>query len=178
MRAMLWTIVIVIAVMVMAFLGFVASRPNVFRLERRANIKAPAERIFPFINDFHQWRAWSPYENIDPTLKRIYGGAESGVGAVYDWSGAGKAGQGRMEIVETAPPNRVTIKLDFFKPFVAHNIAEFTMVPDGDVTIVTWAMSGPNSFMSKLMGMVFNMDKMVGKDFEKGLASLKSATET
>jgi uncharacterized protein YndB with AHSA1/START domain len=154
-----------------------ATRPDTFRVERTATIKAPPERIFPLINDFQRWGAWSPFEKKDPAMKRTLSGAPSGSGAVYEWDGNKEIGQGRMEIVESVPPSRVTLKLDFTRPFKAHNIVDFTLEPRGDSTQVTWAIHGPSPFISKVMGIVFNMDKMIGKDFEAGLAALKSVSE-
>ena len=140
-------------------------------------IKAPAERIFPLIADFHQWKAWSPYENKDPAMQRTYSGAASGNGAVYAWQGNKNVGHGRMEILDATQPSKIVIQLDFFTPFEAHNTAEFTLQPAGDGTRVTWLMQGPAPFMSKLMQVFINLDNMVGKDFEVGLANLKGLTE-
>ena len=174
---MLKTIAIAVVVVVGGFLIYAATRPDTFRVERTATIKAPPERIFPLINDFQRWGAWSPYEKKDPTMKRTLSGAPSGKGAVYEWNGNKEIGQGRMEITETAPPSQLTLKLDFSRPFEAHNIVDFTLEPRGDTTQVTWAIHGPSPFMSKVMGIVINMDKMIGKDFEAGLAALKTVSE-
>jgi uncharacterized protein YndB with AHSA1/START domain len=140
-------------------------------------VKAPPERIFPLINDFHQWGTWSPYETKDPAMKRTYSGADSGKGAVYAWDGNKNVGSGRMEILEASPPSKIVIKLDFFAPFEAHNTAEFTMLPQGDATSLTWVMHGPLVFMAKVMHVFINMDKMIGKDFEAGLANIKTISE-
>jgi uncharacterized protein YndB with AHSA1/START domain len=169
---------VVLVVVVGVLLIYAATRPDTFRIERSAVIKAPPEKIFAFINDFHQWTAWSPWEKVDPALKRSYTGASSGKGAAYAWEGNNKVGSGRMEILESVPASRIAIKLDFLKPFEAHNTAEFTLAPAGGGTAVTWAMHGPSPYMSKVMGIVFNMDKMVGAQFEQGLANLKANTET
>jgi hypothetical protein len=166
----------VLALAVVALLAFAATRPGSFRIARSAIIKAPPERIFPLIADFHRWTAWSPYETLDTDLKRTYGGAPQGVGATYAWSGR-KAGDGRMEIVQAPAPSQVVIKLDFSRPMVAHNIAKFTLEPDGESTKVTWSMEGPNPYIAKVMGLVFSMDSLVGKDFETGLANMKTAAE-
>jgi uncharacterized protein YndB with AHSA1/START domain len=166
------------AVAVAALLIFAATRPDSFRIERTASIKAPPEKVFAFINDLHRWTAWSPWEKIDPALKRSYGGAESGKGATYAWEGNGKVGSGRMEITDSVPASKVAIKLDFIKPFEGHNIAEFTLQPGAQGTTVTWAMFGPSPYLSKVMGIVFNMDRMVGGQFEQGLANLKAVSET
>ncbi len=170
------TIVAVILALVVGLLAYAAAQPAAFRIARAATIKAPADKIYPLIADFQAWTAWSPYEKLDPEMRKTYEGAPSGQGAVYRWEGK-KAGTGRMEITDTAAPNRVTIKLDFSKPFVAHNIAEFTLEAVGETTTVAWAMTGHRPFMMKVMGIFMNMDKLVGKDFEAGLASLKAATE-
>jgi uncharacterized protein YndB with AHSA1/START domain len=174
---MLKTIAIVAVVAIAAVLAYAATRPNTFRVVRSTVIKTPPEKIYALIDDFHKWRAWSPYEALDPALSRTYGGPASGLGATYAWTGNGKAGAGQMEIVKAAAPNELNIRLDFTKPFEAHHRAIFTLVPEGDATRVTWAMEGASPFMFKLMGLVFNMDKMIGKDFETGLASLKAEAE-
>lgn len=152
------------------------TRPDTFRVQRSTRIKAPTEKILPLINDFHQWGVWSPYEKLDPSMKRTYAGVPAGKGAVYEWEGNAKAGQGRMEIIESAPAATV-IKLDFTKPFSAHNIARFTVQPVGNATLMTWSMEGPAPFMHKVVGLFLNMDKMVGGDFETGLANLKAVAE-
>jgi uncharacterized protein YndB with AHSA1/START domain len=170
-------IAIVLAIAIAIVLVLAAIKPASFSFERAITVHAPPERIFALINDFHQWVSWSPYETKDPGMKRSYDGAASGKGAVYGWEGNNDVGSGRMEIIEAAPPSKIRIKLDFFKPFEAHNIAEFTMLPQGDATNVTWAMHGPASFMSKLMQVFIDLDHMVGKDFEVGLANLKKLTE-
>ena len=170
-------IAVIIAIAIAAVLILAATKPNTLRVQRATSIKAPADRIFPLINDFHQWRTWSPYENKDPAMKRTYEGTGSGRGAVYAWDGNNNVGSGRMEILETAVPSKITIKLDFFKPFEGHNTAEFTMLPQGDATDVTWLMQGPAVFMSRVMQVFINLDNMIGKDFEVGLANLKKLTE-
>jgi uncharacterized protein YndB with AHSA1/START domain len=174
---MLNTIVISVVVLLVAFLGFAATRPDTFRVQRAMRINAPPEKIFALINDLHRWGSWSPYEKKDPTMKRAHSGAANGKGAVYEWEGNRDIGTGRMEITDTSPPSRVSIKLDFIKPFEAHNNVEFTLEPNGHSTNVTWALHGPASYTSKVMSVVFNMDRMVGKDFEAGLAGLKAAAE-
>lgn len=170
-------IAIIVVVLLAALLGFAATRPDTFRVQRATSIKAPPEKIFALINDFHTWGSWSPWEKMDPTMKRTHSGAANGKGAVYAWKGKGKVGKGRMEIMDTSPPSKVTIKLDFVKPFEGHNIAEFTLEAKGDSTNVTWAMYGPNPYIAKLIHMFFNMDNMIGKDFETGLANLKTVPE-
>ena len=160
-----------------ALLVFATTRPDNFRVERSTLIKAPPEKIFALLNDFRRWTAWSPYEKLDPAMKRSYGGPVSGQGSSYAWDGSGKAGAGRMEITQSAPASKISIQLDFSKPFEGHNIAEFTLLPQGQATQVTWAMHGPSPFIAKLMGIFFNMDKMIGKDFETGLDNLKTIAE-
>jgi uncharacterized protein YndB with AHSA1/START domain len=170
-------IALVLVVVVAGLLIFAATKPDSFRIERTASIKAPPDKIFALINDFHQWGKWSPYEKIDPALKRTFGGAEAGKGATYEWSGNKNIGSGRMEILDAQAPSRILIKLDFMTPFEAHNTAEFTLVPTGETTSVTWAMYGPQPFLGKVMTIFFNMEKMVGGQFEEGLANLKTAAE-
>jgi uncharacterized protein YndB with AHSA1/START domain len=170
-------IVVILLVSVGAVLIYAATKPDTFRVQRAIGINAPPEKIFPFLNDFRRWSAWSPWEKLDPELKRTHSGAESGPGAVYAWEGNRKVGAGRMEITDAPPPSRVAIKLDFIRPFEAHNTAEFTLEPKGDLTTVTWTMHGRNIFFGKVMSVFLDMDKMVGKDFETGLANLKAAAE-
>ena len=168
---------IVAVVVIAAVLVLAATKPDSFRVERRASIKGRPEKIFGLINDFHNWRSWSPWEKMDPAMQRTYSGPESGKGSVYEWEGNNKVGKGRMEIIDAPPPSKVAIKLDFLKPFEAHNTAEFTLVPKGDATDVTWAMHGPSPFIAKVMSVFMSMDRLVGKDFEAGLANLKAAAE-
>ena len=167
----------IVVVLVAGLLIYAATKADSFRVERSASIKAPPEKIFALVNDLHKWVAWSPWENIDPALKRTYSGAESGKGAVYAWEGNNKVGSGSMEILESVPASRITIKLDFIKPFEGHNTAEFKIERAGDATALTWAMFGPSPYLSKVMGLVFSMDKMIGSQFETGLANLKTITE-
>ena len=167
---------IVIAVIVVALL-YAATRPDTFRVERSIRINAAPDKIATLVSDFHQWEKWSPWEKIDPALTRTYSGAASGKGAVYAWAGNKDIGQGRMEVLEAASPTKVLIKLDFITPFEAHNLVEFTLVPEGNTTVVTQAMFGPSPFVSKVMGLVFSMDKMVGGKYEEGLLSLKALAE-
>jgi uncharacterized protein YndB with AHSA1/START domain len=170
-------VAIVLAVAIAIVLILAAAKPDTFSVRRAATVRAPPEKIFPLINDFHRWGTWSPYENRDPAMKRSYSGPANGVGAVYGWDGNNNVGAGRMEILDASAPAKIVIKLDFFKPFEGHNTAEFTMLPQGDATNVTWVMHGPASFMSKLMQVFMNLDRMIGKDFEIGLANLKRLTE-
>lgn len=173
---MIKKIAIAIAVLIAGVLIFAATKPDTFRVERAASIKAPPEKIFAYINDFKRWDAWSPWEKKDPALKRTYG-TTSGKGATYAWEGNKDVGVGRMEIAESVPPTKVAIKLDFVKPFEAHNIVNFTLEPKGDMTHVRWTMQGNIPYVAKIVHLIFDMDKMVGRDFEAGLASLKAAAE-
>ena len=170
-------VVVLLVVSVAGVLLLAVSKPDTFRVQRTTSVKASPDRIFPLIADFHGWSAWSPYEKLDPAMKRTFGGADKGKGAVYEWDSDGKAGKGRMEITDAPAPSKVTIKLDFFKPFESHNTAEFKLEPRGDTTELTWAMYGPNLFIGKVMSIFFDMDKMIGKDFETGLANLKTLAE-
>jgi len=170
-------IAVVLAVAIAAVLVFATTKPDTLRVQRSIAINAPPERIFPLIADFHQWVTWSPYEQKDPAMKRTYDGAERGKGAIYAWNGDKNVGSGRMEILEAAEPQKIVIKLDFFTPIEGHNTAEFTMLPQGDGTQVTWLMHGPARFVTKLVQVVMNLDNMIGKDFEVGLANLKRITE-
>lgn len=174
---MLKTIAILVAVLIAGVLVFAATRPDSFRIERSASIRGTPEKIFPLINDFRQWEAWSPWEKLDPSLKRTYEGAASGKGAAYAWLGNKDVGSGRMEIVESVPSSRLLLKLDFTAPFEAHNMVEFKLERQGDATVVTQAMYGPSPFISRLMGLFFSIDKMVGGKYEEGLASLKAIAE-
>ena len=174
---MIQWIVIAVVVIVAAILLIAAMKPDTFRVERSATINAPPEKIFPLLNDFHNWPGWSPWEKKDPAMKRTHGGAASGKGAAYTWEGNKDVGTGGMEIVDSAPPSRLTIKLDFMKPFEAHNVVDFALAPQGNATRVNWSMQGPAPFMSKVMQVFMSMDRMVGKDFESGLANLKALAE-
>ena len=162
-------VAIVFAIAIAIVLILAATTPNTFSVQRATSVKASPEKIFPLINDFHQWGT---------AMKRSYSGAASGKGAVYGWDGNSNVGSGRMEILETSAPAKIVIKLDFFKPFEGHNTAEFTILPQGDATDVTWAMHGPAPFISRLMQVFMNIDRMIGKDFEIGLANLKRLTES
>ncbi len=174
---MIKAIAIIIALAVAFVLIFAATRPGSFRVERTIAIKAPPEKIFPAINDFHQWEAWSPWEKIDPAVKRTYTGAASGKGASYAWQGNKEIGEGRMEILESTPDAKLLIKIEFIKPFAAQNTVEFTLDRLGDVTKVTQAMYGPSPYIAKLMGLFFSMDKMVGEKYDEGLLALKGIAE-
>lgn len=168
---------VALLVLLASLLLYAAFKPDTFRVERSATLRAAPETIFPLINDLHQWERWSPWEGADPALRRTYSGAASGPGAVYEWNGNNKVGQGRMEIVASSSPGRVLIKLDFIKPMEGHNMVEFTITQAGDVSTVTHAMYGPSPFLSRLMTIFFSMEKMVGSKFEEGLATLKAIAE-
>lgn len=171
------TVLVVIAVLIVGVLVAAAMRPGAFTVQRSASIRAAPAKIYPYLVDFRQWPAWSPWEKLDPDMKRTLTGAASGTGAIYAWEGSRKVGAGRMEIRDTAPPSKITIQLDFLRPFEAHNVTEFALAPRGDATEVIWQMRGPAPFISKLMGLFVNMDKMIGKDFEQGLVNLKAVAE-
>jgi len=175
------TVLLVLAAAIVALLGYAATRPPAFRIERATRIAAGIPTVGALIDNFHEWKKWSPWEALDPQLQRTYSGAEAGTGAVYEWSGNDKAGAGRMEITQmraTDAHGVIAIKLDFFKPFQASNTAEFVLTAtDAGGTDLQWSMSGERPFMFRLIGVFMNFDKMVGGDFEKGLASLKRLAE-
>ena len=173
-------VAIAMVVVITTIVMFANTKPNTIQLTRSITIQAPAEKIFPLIDDFHQWPGWAPQDKEDSTMKRSYGGATSGVGAVSDWQGKGNAGKGRMTIVESDEPNKVLVKVDFLRPFVAHNVNEFILEPSepGTSTKVTWTMRGPNLFFMKVMGVFVNMDRMLGNHFETGLKNLKMVSES
>jgi uncharacterized protein YndB with AHSA1/START domain len=168
---------IIVAVLIAVVLIFAATKPDTFRVQRAASIKAPPEKVFALINDFKRWDAWSPWEKKDPAMKRTWGAVTSGKGAKYAWEGNKDVGQGSMEIAESVAPSKITLKLDFVKPFEAHNIVVFTLEPKGGTTNVTWVMEGPVPYFAKIIHVFLDMDSMVGKDFEAGLASLKVIAE-
>ena len=168
---------IAVAVLIAAVLIFAATKPDTFRVQRAASINAPPEKIFAFIDNFHRWGIWSPWEKKDPAMKRTYGATTSGKGATYAWEGNKDVGQGRMEIADSIAASKIALKLDFLKPFEAHNAVEFTLQPNGGATSVTWAMQGATPYFAKIIHVFIDMDNMVGKDFESGLANLKAAAE-
>lgn len=165
-----------LAVLVVAVLIYAATKPDVFRVQRAASIKAPPEKIAAVLGDFRAWEAWSPWEKMDPAMKRRFSGEPKGKGAIYIWEGNGNVGQGRMEITD-ATASRVAMDLDFIKPFEAHNKVAFTLVPKGDSTEVVWSMQGPVPYPAKIVHVFVDMDRMVGGQFETGLANLKTVTE-
>jgi len=174
---MIKKIAIVIVLLIAGVLIFAATKPDTFRVQRSAGIKAPPEKVFAILNDFQKWGSWSPWEKKDPAMKRTWGAVTSGKGAKYAWEGNSDVGKGSMEIAESSPSSRLTIKLDFIEPFEAHNIVDFTLESKGDATNVTWAMQGDTPYFAKIIHVFINMDNMVGKDFEAGLANLKAAAE-
>jgi uncharacterized protein YndB with AHSA1/START domain len=173
---MLTIIAAAVIVAIAAILIYAATKPDAFRVQRSVTIDAPPEKIVPLIDDLHAHHAWSPFEK-DPAMKRTHSGAQSGPGAVYEWDGNRQVGRGRIAITDSTP-SKITMSLDMFTPFEAHNIVEFTLAPrDGSTTDVTWAMHGPQPYMGKLMGTFINCDKMVGSQFEDGLGKLKAIAE-
>jgi uncharacterized protein YndB with AHSA1/START domain len=169
---------ILLALAVITMLGTAALRPNTFQIQRSRAISAPPEKIFALVNDFHHWKLWAPQDREDPQLKRTFSGPETGLGAQSAWSGGGSSGRGSMEIVESDPSKSVSIKVDFVKPFEAHNLNRFTLEPVGASTRVTWEMRGTNAFFMKVMGLFVDMDKMMGKHFESGLENLDAACQS
>lgn len=170
-------ILLAIAFIAILFIIVVAGQPDEFNVSRSASISALPEKIFVHVNDFHKWEAWSPWAKMDPACKNTFDGSPSGTGAIFNWAGNKKVGEGRMTILETRPGEFIRIKLEFFKPFKAVNTAEFSFKPEGSQTIVVWSMFGKNNLMGKAFGLIMNCDKMVGGDFEKGLAAMKSIAE-
>jgi uncharacterized protein YndB with AHSA1/START domain len=174
---MLKKILIVVVLAIAGILGVAATKPDEFRFERKAAIKAPPEKVFVILNDFKQWGAWSPWEKKDPAMKRTFGPITSGKGATYAWEGNKDVGQGSMEITESLPSSKIAIDLNFIKPFEAQNKVAFTLAGAADNTTVTWSMQGKCNFISKIIQVFVSMDKMVGPDFEAGLANLKAVAE-
>jgi uncharacterized protein YndB with AHSA1/START domain len=177
LKTVVLAVVALLVVAIAAVLILAANKPDTFRVQRSTSIKAPPEKVFALINDMRAWGAWSPWEKKDPAMKRTYSGAASGQGAAYAWEGDSNVGKGRMEIAEATPPSKIVIKLDFERPLEAHNVVAFTMEPRGDPTNVTWDMQGPTPFFAKIIHVFMDVDKMVGNDFETGLANLKAAAE-
>lgn len=160
-----------------ALLIYAATRPDVFRVERSVRIQAPAPQLFGLIDNLRQMNRWNPYNKKDPAMKLVYQGPEAGPGAAFEFDGNKEVGAGRIGVTASQAPTRVAMTLDMARPFAAHNDIEFTLAPDGDATRVTWAMQGPSPYIGKLMGLIFNMDRMIGGDFERGLADLKTLAE-
>lgn len=170
-------ILIVLVVLVVAFLGFVMTRPNNFHVERSATIAAPPAVVFPYVNNHKNFILWSPWEKLDPNQKATFTGPEDGVGATYHWAGNDDVGEGEMKITESKPNELVKADLHFIKPFESTSVISYKLVPEGDATKVTWAMDGDNDFMGKMFSVFMDMDKMLGKDFDEGLAKLKTVAE-
>jgi hypothetical protein len=175
---MLKKIAIAVALILVALAAFVATRPADYRVVRTRTVAAPPEVVHGYVNDFHKWPEWSPWEKLDPAMKREFSGAPAGTGAEYHWSGNSDVGEGHMTITDSRPAQAVTIRLDFLKPFAATSTTQFDFAPSGSGTQVTWAMNGHNNFMAKAFSAFMDMDKMIGADFDKGLAGLDTATAT
>jgi len=175
---MLIKILIGVTAVILLLVVVVAMRPAEFRVVRKQKIAAEPGAIFEHVNDLHQWRGWSPWEKVDPHMKRTYEGSREGVGAIYSWVGNKDVGEGKMTIVDSKPDELVGIALEFYKPYEGTSRAEISFVPEGNETLVTWSMQGQNGFMGKLIGLFINMDKMIGDQFEKGLADLKTLVES
>lgn len=174
---MLTNILIVIAALILVVLVLAAMKPASFRIERTTTINAPADRVFALINDFHNWGNWSPWETIDPSMTRVFSGSPSGVGAIYGWDGNKKAGAGRMEISKSVAPSAIDLRIDFTRPFKANDIIEFRTDTRQGATRVTWVMHGSTAFMTKVARVFVNMDNLIGKDFDRGLANMKAIAE-
>ena len=175
---MLAKILIVVALVIIVLIVIIAMQAPSYTVVRSATMAAPQPTVFAEVNDFHNWEAWSPWAKLDPSMKQSFQGAPSGTGAIYSWVGDKKVGEGRMTITESRPSDLVRIKLEFIKPFASTADTEFTFKPDGNQTAVTWSMSGQKNFMAKAFGLFVSMDKMIGRDFEKGLAQMKTVVET
>lgn len=174
---MLKTFAIAVVLAIAALLLYASTRPDIFKVQRSASIRASADKIHPLIGDLRRFNTWNPYNRKDPNMKGSYRGPEAGPGAHFEFEGNKDVGKGSIEIVESNAPAKVVMKLDMVEPFEGHNIVEFTLAPQGDATEVTWAMHGPAPFMAKLMGIFIDMDRMVGRDFEAGLDNLKAVVE-
>ncbi|TGK29438.1 polyketide cyclase [Leptospira gomenensis] len=178
LKTVLGSVAGLLILIVLGAFVYASTKPDTFRYQRSMKIDAPAEKIFALIVDFRSWEKWSPWEKLDPNMQRSYSGSPNGVGTIYEWSGNKDIGKGRMEITTVNSPTKIVIKLDFLEPFEAHNTAEFTLSPKDGGNEVTWAMYGPNQFVSKIFGLFYDMDEMIGKDFETGLNSIKTIVET
>lgn len=170
-------ILIALIVLIVAFVAVVAMQPEDYHISRSATIAAPPAAVFAQVNDFRRWEAWSPWAKLDPAVKNTFSGPEAGKGAVFAWAGNHEVGEGKMTITESRPNELILIQLDFIKPFAGTSTTEFTFKPDGNQTLVTWTMSGKNNFIGKAVSLIMNCDKMLGGQFEKGLASMKAAVE-
>ncbi len=174
---MVKNIIIIVLVLLGALLLMATRQPDTFVVERSVVVDAPPEAIYPKIADLHAWASWSPYEKLDPQMKKVFNGTPGAVGSSYYWSGNSKAGEGTITVRELMPPQKVTMQLDMLKPLEGHNVVEFTLDPTDGGTRVNWAMRGPNNFVGRIVGVFMSMDTMIGKDFEDGLATLKTQTE-
>jgi uncharacterized protein YndB with AHSA1/START domain len=177
MAKMIAVVVVLLVVGVAAVLAYAATRPDAFQVARSVSIKAPPEKIFPLIDDLRAFNKWNPFLKNDPATKLSYSGPDRSKGAAHEWEGNSRVGKGRVEITDSVPSSKIVMKLDMIKPMEGHNRVEFTLEPSGDATTVTWAMSGESAYIAKVIGVVMSMDKMVGGEFEKGLADLKSLAE-
>ncbi|HEY2328829.1 MAG TPA: SRPBCC family protein [Verrucomicrobiae bacterium] len=171
-------ILLALTVIAILFIVIIAGQPTEFAMSRSAKISAPPEKIFPHVNDLHKWEAWSPWAKLDPNAKSTFEGSANGTGSAMSWAGNNKIGEGKMTITDSQPSSLICFRLEFQKPMKATNTAEFNFKPEGGGTVVTWSMAGKNSFMGKIFGLFMNCDKMVGGQFEKGLATLKTLVET
>ena len=171
-------ILLALVVIAILLIVMITGQPDEFKVTRSAKISARPETIFPHVNDLSQWEIWSPWAKMDPACKNTFAGPTAGAGASFGWAGNKKVGEGRMTILESQASDVIRIRLEFFKPFKATNTVEFLFKAEGGQTLVTWSMAGKNNFMGKIFGLFMNCDRMVGRDFEKGLASMKSVAET
>jgi hypothetical protein len=173
-KILLGLVIIIAGILVVA-----AFQPDDFKVTRSGSMSAPAATVFVQVNDLHKWEAWSPWAKLDPAMKQTFEGPAAGPGAVYSWASEdSKVGHGRMTIVESRPNELIRMKLEFIKPFAATNDVEFAFKEEGNQTSVTWSMAGQKNFMFKAVGLFMNCDKMIGGDFEKGLANLKAVAES
>lgn len=177
LKTILSAVAAVLILFILGTLAVASTKPATFRYERSLSIEASPEKVFALVNDYHSWPAWSPWEKLDPAVKRTYSGSSVGLGSIYEWEGNNDVGKGRMEIIESDSPSKIKMQLDFLSPFEAHNTAEFTFHTKDGATHVTWAMYGPNAFVSKVFGLFCDMDQMIGKEFETGLKNIKSIAE-
>jgi hypothetical protein len=176
-NAMLRKVLLVFGVLVVVLAVIIATRPSTYRVERSTRIAAPPDIVFGLVNDLHAWDRWSPWAKLDPSMKTTYGGPPVGEGATYAWTGNDKVGEGNLRITESRPAQKVGIRLEFIKPMHGQSQTDFTFKPEGGGTQVSWAMSGTNDFVGKAFSLFADMDAMIGKDFEKGLASMRTEAE-
>jgi uncharacterized protein YndB with AHSA1/START domain len=174
---MILRVVIAVGVLIAMVFLVAATKPKTFRIQRSVSIDAPPERVFAHIDNLHDWARWAPQDREDPSMKRTYSGPTNGKGAVSEWIGSGSSGRGRMLITDSLPSKRVSIQVDWVKPFVARNVNDFVLEGTGTSTKVTWTMQGPNLYVMRIMGIFVNMDRTMGKHFENGLANLKAVAE-